>query len=75
MLVAGLMERQQASLRQVLDGMLRERTRFDGARNRVERLRAGAARLEILDGAGRLHWKHVPGVYWPLLTDVVVSES
>jgi pimeloyl-ACP methyl ester carboxylesterase len=43
------------------------------AREIVEALPEGTARLEILEGAGHFLWKDVPDRYWPLLADFVTG--
>jgi proline iminopeptidase len=43
------------------------------AREIVDSLPPGRARLEVVEGAGHFPWLDVPGRYWPLLTDFVLS--
>jgi proline iminopeptidase len=48
-------------------------TTVANAREIVAGMPAGAARLEVLAGAGHFPWRDVPERYWPLLTDFVAS--
>jgi pimeloyl-ACP methyl ester carboxylesterase len=43
------------------------------ARELVDALPDGTARLEILEGAGHFTWMDVPDRYWPLLTEFVTG--
>jgi pimeloyl-ACP methyl ester carboxylesterase len=43
------------------------------AREIVDALPEGRARLEVLDGAGHFAWKDAPDRYWPILTEFVTS--
>jgi pimeloyl-ACP methyl ester carboxylesterase len=48
-------------------------TPVEAAREIVNALPAGRARLEVLEGAGHFTWKDVPDLYWPLLLEFVGS--
>ncbi|MFL6028487.1 MAG: alpha/beta fold hydrolase [Gaiellaceae bacterium] len=48
-------------------------TTVANAREIVAGMPAGAARLEILAGAGHFPWRDVPERYWPLLTEFIAS--
>ncbi len=41
------------------------------AREIVEALPDGIARLEVIEGAGHFTWRDAPDRYWPLLTGFV----
>lgn len=43
------------------------------AREIVDALPAGSARLEVIEGAGHFPWKDAPDRYWPLITDFVAT--
>jgi len=45
------------------------------AREIVEALPAGIARLEVIEGAGHFPWKDVPDRYWPLITAFVATAT
>lgn len=45
------------------------------AREIVEALPAGSARLEVIEGAGHFTWKDAPDRYWPLVTDFVTASA
>jgi pimeloyl-ACP methyl ester carboxylesterase len=45
------------------------------ARETVDALPDGLARLEVIEGAGHFPWKDAPERYWPLLIDFVTSRS
>jgi pimeloyl-ACP methyl ester carboxylesterase len=45
------------------------------AREIVEALPDGTARLEVIDGAGHFPWRDAPDRYWRLLTDFVSSSA
>jgi proline iminopeptidase len=43
------------------------------AREIVEALPVGRARLEVIEGAGHFPWKDAPDRYWPLVTNFVTA--
>ncbi len=45
------------------------------AREIVEALPAGSARLEVIEGAGHFPWMDVPERYWPLVTEFVATAT
>lgn len=45
------------------------------ARELVDALPGGIARLEILEGAGHFTWRDAPDRYWPLLTEFVTAAA
>jgi pimeloyl-ACP methyl ester carboxylesterase len=45
------------------------------AREIVDALPDGLARLEVVEGAGHFTWKDAPDRYWPLLTKFVVAAT
>lgn len=45
------------------------------AREILDALPAGSARLEVLEGAGHFPWKDVPDRYWGLIADFVASTA
>jgi proline iminopeptidase len=44
------------------------------AREIVDALPSGGARLEVVEGAGHFTWKDDPDRYWPLVTEFVTAE-
>jgi pimeloyl-ACP methyl ester carboxylesterase len=45
------------------------------AREIVDALPDGTARLEVLEGAGHFPWKDAPDRYWPIVTDFVARSD
>jgi pimeloyl-ACP methyl ester carboxylesterase len=45
------------------------------AREIVDALPAGSARLEVIEGAGHFPWKDAPDRYWPLITEFVTTTA
>jgi pimeloyl-ACP methyl ester carboxylesterase len=45
------------------------------AREIVDALPAGRARLEVVEGAGHFPWRDAPDRYWPLITDFVATTA
>ncbi|MGI8862454.1 MAG: alpha/beta fold hydrolase [Gaiellaceae bacterium] len=45
------------------------------AREIVQALPDGIARLEVMEGAGHFPWKDVPERYWPLLVEFVITAA
>jgi pimeloyl-ACP methyl ester carboxylesterase len=50
-------------------------TPVSAAREIVDALPAGSARLEVIEGAGHFTWLDAPGRYWPLLTEFVTAAK
>ena len=57
----------------VLVGELDPITPVSAARELVDAMAPGRARLEIVEGAGHFTWRDAPDRYWPLLTEFVES--
>jgi pimeloyl-ACP methyl ester carboxylesterase len=45
------------------------------AREIVDALPAGRARLEVIEGAGHFPWRDAPDRYWPLVSDFVATAA
>jgi proline iminopeptidase len=45
------------------------------AREIVDALPGGSARLEVIKGAGHFSWKDAPDRYWPLISDFVAKAT
>lgn len=54
-------------------GELDPATPLVAARELVDALRQGSARLEVVAGAGHFPWKDAPNRYWPLLREFVTT--
>jgi proline iminopeptidase len=57
----------------VIVGELDPITPVSAAREIVDAITPGRARLEIVEGAGHFTWRDAPDAYWPLLTGFVES--
>lgn len=56
-------------------GALDPVTPVAAAREIVDALPAGSARLEVIEGAGHFTWKDAPDRYWPILTEFVTTAT
>ena len=45
------------------------------AREIVDALPDGRARLEVIEGAGHFPWRDAPDRYWPILSDFVTTPA
>ena len=45
------------------------------AREIVDALPDGRARLEVIEGAGHFPWRDAPDRYWPILSDFVTTAA
>jgi 3-oxoadipate enol-lactonase len=43
------------------------------AREIVDAMRSGVARLEVIPGAGHWAWKDAPDRFWPMITEFLAS--
>jgi pimeloyl-ACP methyl ester carboxylesterase len=56
-------------------GELDPMTSVAAAREIVDALPDGIARLEVIEGAGHFTWKDAPERYWPLVTEFVTTNA